>query len=285
MSKTLPPWLKKKFIINNNYLLTKNILQKYHLHTVCENASCPNIWQCYNQNCVTFMILGDICTRGCAFCGVGKGPPLPPDRNEAANIVKAVSALDLKYVVITSVTRDDLADGGAFYFYKAVENLKKNNKDILIEILIPDFKGDELSLKKVFDSKADIFGHNMETVKSLYPKIRPQACYDLSLNVIRQAKSCGCTTKSALMLGLGEKKKEISETLQDLKKAGCDIVVLGQYLQPSVNQTPVSRYIPPEEFNLLKKEAESLGFKAVLSEPFARSSYHAEEIQKHSANV
>jgi lipoic acid synthetase len=274
----LPDFLVKKEPKLNKIRRLRSLLDDNQLHTVCESASCPNIGECYARQTVTFMILGNSCTRSCAFCGVSKGKPLPPNPTEPARIARAVKKLGLKYVVITSVTRDDLPDGGAAHFANVIHQLQITNYKLLVEVLIPDFQGNENSLKTVLDANPYVLNHNVETVPRLYPKIRPQANYDQSLNLLKRAKILrpDIYTKGGFMVGLGERKDEILAVLTDLKSVNCDLVTIGQYLPPSREHLKVDRYVLPEEYVEYTEFGTKLGLK-VKAGPFVRSSYQAEE--------
>lgn len=271
-----PEWLKKK-ISHDSGRLTTEILTRHRLNTVCREAKCPNIGECFKNNRATFLILGKHCTRNCLFCHVEKKQPSPVDFSEPDRIAGALKELKLSHIVITSVTRDDLEDGGSDLFVRTVEKIRKTTSSVSIELLIPDFKGSRRAIKAVASSACDIVGHNLETVKSLYA-LRPLADYERSLNVLRMVKEFSPLkkTKSALMLGLGETRKEIETTLEDIRKTDCDYLALGQYLRPSLRHAPVRDFKTPQEFDELKKIALSLGFKHVESAPFVRSSYHAD---------
>ncbi|MBU1027123.1 MAG: lipoyl synthase [Candidatus Margulisbacteria bacterium] len=265
----------------------KELLQDDRIHSVCESAKCPNIGECFSRNTMTFMILGDVCTRNCLFCGIESGLPQQIDLNEPQRVAKAVKKLRLDYVVVTSVTRDDLTDGGASQFAKVIKAIKSINPISKVEVLIPDFKGSEAALKVVLDAHPYVLNHNIETIPRLYSKIRPQADYQQSLTLLINAKNARPVpswyrvyTKSGFMVGLGESRAEIIALLEDLKKAGCDIVTIGQYLPPSKNSAQVKRYVQPEEFEEYQTIGKNLGFLKVFSGPFVRSSYHAEEIIK-----
>jgi lipoic acid synthetase len=271
-----PPWLKVRIPQGPNYRLIKGLTIKHRLHTVCESACCPNIGECWERRTATFMILGDLCTRNCRFCAVSSGRPFGLDEDEPQRVAQAAARLGLKYAVITSVTRDDLADGGASIFAATAQAIRAAAPDCRIELLVPDFAGSKAALQKVFDAKPDVFGHNLETVPRLYDLVRPQAQYQRSLKVLELARENGLVTKSGIMVGLGETEQEVQEVIRDLAEIGCDILTLGQYLRPSKGHLPVARYYSPEEFAVLKSEAENLGFKAVESGPLVRSSYHAD---------
>ncbi|WP_297887746.1 lipoyl synthase [Sulfurihydrogenibium sp.] len=261
-------------------LQIKKLLRSFNLHTVCEEANCPNIGDCFSRKTATFMIMGDICTRNCPYCNVSHGKPHSLDPYEPENVALAVKKLGLKHVVITSVDRDDLPDGGASFFAKVVERVRLLNPDTTIEVLIPDFKGDIDSLKVVVNSKPDVINHNIETVKELYKKVRPQGNYERSLKILKTVKEIddGIITKSGFMLGLGETKDQIINLLKDLKENNCEVITIGQYLQPSKNHLPVEKYYTEEEFKEFEKIGYEIGFKEVFSGVLVRSSFHAGEI-------
>ncbi|MFL2583359.1 MAG: lipoyl synthase [Gammaproteobacteria bacterium] len=274
-----PPWLKARAPTDPKVLNLKNLIKKERLHTVCEEASCPNIGECFANGTATFMIMGALCTRRCPFCDVAHGRPLPLDTDEPRHLANAIDLMELSYVVITSVDRDDLRDGGADHFAKCVNAVRDQVGDIKIEILVPDFRGRmEIALDNLLLSPPDVFNHNLETVPSLYAKVRPGSDYEWSLKLIRKFKelSSDIPTKSGLMLGLGESLEEIKLTLRDLRAHDCDMVTLGQYLQPSRSHLAVERFVTPEEFSELGRYAKSLGFRNVASGPLVRSSYHAD---------
>jgi lipoic acid synthetase len=277
MPRRHPDWIKVRPPGNPGYLRLKRILREHKLHTVCEEARCPNIGECWGHNTATFLILGDICTRGCRFCAIGKGRPGPLDPEEPKNVARVVKELGLNHIVVTSVDRDDLPDGGSAHFAETVFWIKELNAGIRVEVLIPDFKGDLKAVGTVVDSGIDILNHNVETVPRLYGKVRPGSVYERSLAVLRAGKEMRpeLLTKSGLMLGVGEARAEVMTTLGDLRQAGCDIVTLGQYLQPSTGQLKVERYVTPAEFDDYRQEAGKLGFRHVESGPLVRSSYHA----------
>lgn len=273
-----PRWLKSKIPSGKNYHQLKGLLKDLNLHTVCEEARCPNIGDCWERQTATLMIMGDICTRSCGFCAVDTGRPLPLDQSEPEHVAEAVSKLDLRYVVLTSVDRDDLPDGGASHFAQTIEAVRKACPQIQIEVLIPDFKGDRKALEQIFRAKPDVLNHNLETVPSLQKQVRPQAAYQRSLKVLRQAADWGLVAKSGLMLGLGEEELELKQTLRDLRELGqVSILTLGQYLRPTPQHLAVQRYYHPDEFAQLKDYALGLGFLRVNSGPLVRSSYHADE--------
>jgi lipoic acid synthetase len=255
--------------------LTRNL----RLHTVCESARCPNRPECFAAGTATFMILGDICTRACTFCAVEGGKPGAPDIEEPQHVAAAIGELGLKYAVITSVTRDDLPDGGAFHFTRTIRALRDYNGDIWIEVLVPDFNGSYVALQTVIDSSPSVLAHNLETVPRLYDEVRPGAGYRRSLELLRRAKALngGLVTKSGLMLGLGETRQEVTELMADLRNVGCELLTIGQYLQPSMKHYPVARYIPPPEFEEYREIGCEMGFISVTSAPLARSSFRAAE--------
>jgi lipoic acid synthetase len=257
----------------------KRILRRAKLNTVCEESRCPNISECFGRRTATFMILGDRCTRGCTFCNVRRKHPLPLDREEPYRLLEAVKTLRLEYVVITSVTRDDLPDGGASHFARCIRVLKENIPGIKVEVLVPDFRGKEEALRSVLEEEPDVLNHNIETVKRLYPAVRVGSDYRRSLKVLGLSKSIAphIPTKSALILGFGESMEEVFETLEDLREVDCDFLTVGQYYAPSLKHHPVVKYYSPEEFSLIEKRAYELGFKFVASGPNVRSSYRAFE--------
>ena len=278
-----PEWLRRKLPDPEPLNKMRTLLQRHGLNTVCQGALCPNQGECFGQGTATFLILGKTCTRNCTFCAIPtEERPPAPDPDEPRRIARAVAELGLKHVVITSVTRDDLEDGGASHFARTVEALRKINPEIVVEVLIPDFRGSEAALKQVMDSAPDILNHNLETVPRLYPEVRPQAVYARSLDLLKGAKGMAPAgiTKSGLMLGLGEEREEVRRAMADLREVSCDLLTLGQYLRPSGRHHPVVRYVPPEEFEELRVEGEKLGFKAVFSAPLVRSSFHAADIFK-----
>jgi lipoic acid synthetase len=277
MPRRHPDWIKVKAPGSANYLRLKRILRDRKLHSVCEEARCPNIGECWGHNTATFLILGDICTRGCRFCAISKGKPVLLDPEEPRNVALSVKDLGLQHIVVTSVDRDDLPDGGSAHFAKTVFWIKSLNPGIRVEVLIPDFKGDHRAVETVVQSGIHILNHNVETVPRLYKKVRPGSVYQRSLDVLKAAKRIreDVLTKSGLMLGVGETLDEVMATLSDLREVGCDIVTLGQYLQPSKDQLAVERYVTPDEFAQLKVDADKLGFRHVESGPLVRSSYHA----------
>jgi lipoic acid synthetase len=273
----LPPWLRKPLVSGNGYEPVKSCIAGKKLHTVCVEASCPNRAECFSAGTATFLILGNVCTRDCAFCGVTHGKPLDLDNNEPLRVAQAAAALNLRHIVITSVTRDDLPDGGAAQFVACVTECRGAAAGATVELLVPDFSGSALSIAAVIDSKPDILNHNLETVPRLYKDVRPGADYHRSLDIIAKARSSGLIAKSGLMVGLGETETEINAVLRDLKNAGCDIVTIGQYLQPSVRQAPVSRFETPLTFKNYERLGRELGMTKVIAGPFVRSSYRAHE--------
>jgi lipoyl synthase len=277
MGRRHPDWIKVKPPGNPNYRRLKRILREKQLHTVCEEARCPNIGECWGNKTATFLILGDTCTRGCRFCAIDKGKPLALDPEEPRNVALVVKDLGLNHIVVTSVNRDDLPDGGANHFAKTVFWIKTLNPGIRVELLIPDFEGNLQALETVVNSGIEILNHNVETVPRLYSKVRPGHSYECSLNILKRAKEMRdpILTKSGFMLGVGEAYDEVMATLQDLRERNVDIVTIGQYLQPSNRQLRVERYVTPDEFEGFKTEAEKLGFRHVESGPLVRSSYHA----------
>ncbi|MFQ5681635.1 MAG: lipoyl synthase [Candidatus Binatia bacterium] len=277
MPRRHPDWIRVRAPGSLNYLRLKRILRDHHLHSVCEEARCPNIGECWGHNTATFLILGDICTRGCRFCAISKGKPTLVDPEEPRNVGLVVKDLGLDHIVVTSVDRDDLPDGGSSHFAKTVFWIKALNPAIRVEVLIPDFKGNRRALETVVCSGINILNHNIETVPRLYKQVRPGAVYSRSLELLHAAKKMRkeILSKSGLMLGVGETFKEVRATLEDLRENNCDIVTLGQYLQPSSGQLPVERYVSPEEFQELQVEAEKIGFRHVEAGPLVRSSYHA----------
>lgn len=282
MKRNTPPWLVKRGFDISQLHEVKTLLRKKGLHTVCEEARCPNIGECFKKPTATFMIMGDTCTRNCRFCAVTHGTPEPLVKEEPIRIAEAVNELKLKHVVITSVTRDDLPDGGASHFARTVGEIRKLNSNVVTEVLIPDFKGSEDSLSIVCESEPDIINHNLETIPRLYRDIRPEAEYMRSLRLLKKVKklSSGIITKSGIMVGLGETSEEVIAVLNDLRSFECDMVTIGQYLSPTKESFPVQEYIAPENFEHYRKTGEAIGFKNVASAPFVRSSYLAEEQTK-----
>ena len=277
--KKKPSWIRTKILDTQNYFKTKEIINQKKLHTVCQEASCPNISECWSKRHATFMIMGDICTRACSFCNVKTGKPTFLDSLEPSKIAMATKELNLKHVVITSVDRDDLEDGGANHFSKVILETRKMNKNTTIEVLTPDFLRKGEAYKEVVNANPDVFNHNIETVPSLYRSVRPGSRYFASINLLKSVKEMNKTTftKSGIMLGLGETKDEIFQVMDDLLSANVDFLTIGQYLQPSVRHYPLKRYVHLEEFQELKELALLKGFLIVSSSPLTRSSYHADE--------
>jgi len=279
MQKRLPEYLKRPIIDTDKTKTVRKILKINHLNTVCENARCPNKNECYTKNTATFLIMGNVCTRNCKYCNISCAKPEPLNEIEPENIAKAIRDLGLKYAVITSVTRDDLPDGGAGHFVRCIEEIRKLTPDVKIEILTPDFKNDKSSLNKIIKAKPEVFNHNIETVRDLFKVARPQAFYDRSLEVLKYIKeNSNITTKSGLMVGLGETFEQIKQTLTDLHDVGCDIITIGQYIQPSKAHLEVAKYYTLEEFDELKKLANEIGIRHHQIGPLVRSSYNASEI-------
>jgi len=279
-----PDWLKIKLPVGDNFNDVRNLMRKQKLNTVCEEANCPNIAECWNHRTATFMILGDVCTRTCGFCNVKSGLPTELDLAEPGRVVESIKELQLRHTVITSVNRDELNDGGAEIFKEVVRLCREEAPDCTVEILIPDFKGEEHAFEIIMQSPPDILNHNLETVERLYHAVRPQAKYERSLELIRWFKQKGLSrrdgfpkTKSGLMVGIGENPDEVIDTMNDLVRCGCDILTIGQYLQPTKQHLPVDRFVTPDEFNMYKEEGLKIGFKIVESSPLVRSSYHADE--------
>lgn len=274
-----PRWIRAKAPTGPNVMRIKNLLRKNNLHTVCEEASCPNLGECFGHGTATFMIMGDICTRRCPFCDVAHGRPEALDENEPRNLAEAIALLDLKYVVITSVDRDDLRDGGAQHFVDCIKSVRELSPKTKIEILVPDFRGRmDIALKIMAQAPPDVFNHNLETVPRLYKKCRPGSDYQWSLDLLKKFKEMypNIPTKSGLMLGLGETNEEVLEVMKDLRAHKGDMLTLGQYLQPSLHHLPVERFVTPEEFEQLGHEGDAMGFANVASGPMVRSSYHAD---------
>jgi lipoyl synthase len=277
--KKKPEWIRSKLINSKEFFLTKTIVNKNNLVTVCQEANCPNITECWSKRHATFMIMGDTCTRACSFCDVKTGKPSRLDEFEPVKIAQAVKKLNLKHVVITSVDRDDLEDGGSNHFFEVINQTRKTNPNTTIEVLTPDFLRKGEAYKKVLAANPDVFNHNIETVPSLYLKVRPGSRYFASLELLKNAKIINkkVFTKSGIMVGLGERKDEILQVMDDLKAADVDFLTIGQYLQPSVKHFPLDRYYTPQEFDELGTIAKSKGFLLVSSSPLTRSSYHADE--------
>ncbi len=276
-----PDWIKVRASASPDYFRTKAMLGELKLHTVCQEACCPNIGECFSHRTATFMLMGDICTRNCPYCAVGHGRMRPLDPDEPRRVAEAVGRLGLNHVVVTSVNRDDLPDGGAAHFAATARAIKAIAPDARVEVLVPDFQGSHASVEEVVRAPVDIYNHNIETVPRLYKTTRPGGHYDRSIDVIRHARETArqlgreLLTKAGVMLGLGEETDELMAVLRDLRAVGCEIITLGQYLQPSRDHLPVVRYLPPEEFAELRTQAMTLGFRHVESGPLVRSSYHA----------
>ena len=276
-SRHLPPWFKVQAKTGPDYLDIKQTVDRLKLHTICEEARCPNRWECWNSRTATFLILGDICTRRCHYCSVETGRPHVIDREEPRRVGEAVHALGLRHAVITSVNRDELEDGGAAIFAETIRQIRQLCSDCTIEVLIPDFEGNEDALAMVCAEKPEILNHNIETVRRLFPTIRPQGKYQRSIELLGKAKQFGMRTKSGLILGMGETMDEAREVMRDLRSVGCEVMTIGQYLQPTRQHLPVTRFYDPSEFAILKEEGRALGFTHVESGPLVRSSYHAEQ--------
>lgn len=278
MNGHLPEWFRVPYD-ETSVTQMNDTLQSFQLNTVCTEADCPNLGECWHRHTATFMILGKYCTRNCRFCSVPHGKPENPDVNEPSHIADAVQALGLHHVVITQVTRDDLADGGASQFAACIRAIRNLSEDVTIEVLISDMKGDHTALDTVMEAGPDIIGHNLETVPSLYAAVRPQAIYSRSLDVLAHVKECSpkILTKTGIMVGLGETKEEVLQTMEDARANGCDIFTIGQYLRPGKSNIEMKEYVPPEEFEEYRKAALQKGFRYVASGPLVRSSYHAEE--------
>lgn len=284
-ARRLPSWLKREMPRGNENFFTHNLLRELELETVCENARCPNRPECYSRRTATFMVLGNVCTRPCGFCSVPRGDPQALEDDEPERVAEASHRLGLRHVVITSVTRDDLPDGGADHFYRCILAVRRRTGAV-VEVLTPDFLGDVRAIDRVLEARPEVFNHNMETVPRLYKKVRGRAEYQRSLDLLAHVKRQApeIVTKSGLMLGLGETTDELLDVLADLRRASCDALTLGQYLAPTLKHIPVARFVPPAEFDALAELARSLGFAKVAAGPFVRSSYHAEEMVDARAN-
>ncbi len=282
----LPGWLRRRHSLSELHEL-KGVLRSHGLSTVCEEARCPNKAECFSKPTATFMILGDSCTRDCGFCSVKSAPPLPPDKDEPRRVAEAASKMGLKYVVVTSVTRDDLPDGGAGQFAETIREIKKHLPEAGVEVLTPDFGGSKDALSRVLSAEPHVFNHNVETVPRLYATVRPQADYNRSIGLLRRLKELSpeTNTKSGLMLGLGESFEEVLEVFKDLRGAGCDLLTVGQYLRPTKKNLPVVEYIEPEIFKALREQALGMGFRSVASGPLVRSSMNAEEMYTGNVSV
>jgi lipoic acid synthetase len=283
----LPEWLRTRLPASDSYARTRRLLDELKLHTVCESARCPNHWECWSKGTATFMIAGDRCTRACGFCAVTTAKPFALEADEPRRVAEATRWMRLRHIVITAVARDDLADGGAGHFAKTIEAVRELNPGIVIEVLVPDFNDQDESIETVLAANPHIFNHNLETVRRLTPSVRSRATYDRSLSVLRKVKAgCGdrIYTKSGMILGLGETEAEVMVALEDLRGAGCDLLTLGQYLQPTLKHLPVVEFIAPEKFAEYGRRAGELGFVHVASGPVVRSSYHADEFNLPSAH-
>lgn len=276
-SRRLPPWFKVRLQTGPDYHDIRQTMDRLNLHTICEEARCPNVWECWNARTATFLILGDICTRRCHYCSVATGRPHAVDHQEPLRVAEAIQALSLRHAVITSVNRDELEDGGASIFAETIRHIRRLIPSCTIEVLIPDFEGNEAALTAVAAERPDILNHNIETVRRLFPSIRPQGKYQRSIELLGRAKQVGMTTKSGLIVGMGESTDEAREVMRDLRSVDCDIMTLGQYLQPTKEHLAVARFYHPDEFAALKEEGLALGFRHVESGPLVRSSYHAEQ--------
>ncbi len=278
-SRKKPDWLKAKLPTGNTFFRVKRYLQERGLNTICQSARCPNISECWGNGNATFLILGDTCTRNCLFCSVKTGKPEGINKDEVERIYEVIKILNLKYVVITSVTRDDLEDEGSNHFKNVVEHIKSNNKNIIIELLIPDFNANKRLLDNIFTSNPEVIAHNVETVRNLYPYVnRSFDNYKISLNLLKMISDSGFITKSGIMVGLGENFDEIFKTFDDLLNSGVDLLTIGQYLQPTKKNIPVKKYYTPEEFEVLKEKGVKMGFKEIESGPLVRSSYNADKM-------
>lgn len=278
----LPEWLRLKLPTSDGFFKTRNLLQDLRLHTVCESAKCPNHWECWAKGTATFMIAGDRCTRACSFCAVSTAKPFPLEVDEPERVAEATRRMQLKHVVITAVARDDLPDGGAAHFKKTIEAVRALNPGIVVEVLVPDFNNKDSAIDLVLDAAPEIFNHNLETVRRLTPSVRSRAMYDRSLEVLRKAKLRAgdrIHTKSGLMLGLGETEEELFRAMEDLRENLCDILTLGQYLQPTRQHLPVVEFVPPAKFEEYRERGLQMGFAHVASGPLVRSSYHADEFK------
>jgi lipoic acid synthetase len=276
----LPDWLRIKLPTSDTFSHTRSLLDELKLHTVCESAKCPNHWECWSRGTATFMIAGDRCTRACGFCAVSTAKPFALEADEPARVAEATRRMRLKHVVITAVARDDLADGGAEHFRRTIEEVRKLNPGIVIEVLVPDFNDSDRAIEAVLTANPHIFNHNLETIRRLTPSVRSRATYDRSLSVLRKVKARrgqSIYTKSGLMLGLGETPEELFAAMEDLRGAGCDILTLGQYLQPTTKHLPVREFVSPQKFQEYGERARRMGFVHVASGPMVRSSYHADE--------
>ena len=275
--RRLPSWLRMERASGESYAMVKNLVESHRLHTICTSGNCPNIGECWNAGTATLMILGDICTRSCRFCGTKSGKPIPPDPGEPDRVAQAVKTMRLRHCVITSVDRDDLTDGGAGHWAATISRIKEVNPGVTVETLIPDFRGNTGDVDRVIDAGPDVISHNIETVRRLTPLIRSVAKYEVSLSVLRHISSRGVRAKSGIMLGLGESEEEVVDALKDLYATGCRIVTIGQYLAPSLSHMPVAEYVTPDKFEEYRQKGLDIGFEFVESSPLVRSSFHAEK--------
>jgi len=278
-----PEWIKTRAKMGPEYTQLRSLVVSEGLHTVCQEAACPNIFECWEDREATFLIGGDRCTRRCDFCNIDTGKPLPLDRDEPRRVAESVKTMQLRYATITGVTRDDLEDEGAWLYAETIRKVHELNPGTGVEMLAPDFSGKAELLNQVFAAKPEVFAHNLETVPRIFKRIRPAFSYELSLNVITQAKTFGLITKSNLILGMGEERSEVSQALIDLHNAGCDIITITQYLRPTAKHHPISRWVKPNEFVELADEAKSIGFKGVMSGPLVRSSYRAGRLYREAS--
>ena len=276
----IPPWLRVKLPSTKGFACTSSLLRDLDLNTVCQSARCPNTWECFSRSVATFLILGRECTRNCAFCNINPGKQLPPDADEPRRVAEGAVRLGLKHIVVTSVTRDDLPDGGAEHFAETIRQVKGKMPGCTVEVLIPDFQGDAAALETVLAAGPDVLNHNVETVPRLYASIRPQADYAQSLELLRRvaAHGSGIPAKSGLMVGLGETDEELREVIRDMHGAGCTMITVGQYMRPSRNHPPMQRYMPPQDFDALAEFGRSIGVPKMFCAPLVRSSYHAAEL-------
>ena len=276
-TRRLPSWLRMERASGESYTMVKKLVESHRLHTICTSGNCPNIGECWNAGTATLMILGDICTRSCKFCGTKSGRPIPPDTGEPERVAQAVKTMHLKHCVVTSVDRDDLPDGGSAHWAQTIRRIKEVNPGVTIETLIPDFRGNTADIDRVINAGPEVISHNIETVRRLTPLIRSVAKYEVSLAVLRHIASRGVRAKSGIMLGLGETEDEVNESLKDLFATGCRIVTIGQYLAPSLEHMPVVEYVTPEKFEKYRKRGFEIGFEFIESSPLVRSSFHAEK--------
>ena len=282
----LPEWLRFNLPTSDSFGQTRSLLGELKLHTVCESAKCPNHWECWQKGTAAFMSAGDRCTRACGFCAVSTAKPLPLDADEPMRVAEATRRMRLRHIVITAVARDDLKDGGAEHFRQTIESVRKLNPETIIEVLVPDFNDSDSSVENVLSANPDIFNHNLETVRRLTPSVRHRATYDRSLGVlckVKEKRGNSIYTKSGMMLGLGEREEEVVVAMEDLRRAGCDILTLGQYLQPTMKHLPVIEFVSPEQFAAFGNVAREMGFVHVASGPMVRSSYHADEFNAQSS--